>query len=271
MKTIAIYGEIGSYTEQAALDYFGKNARLVPYRYISEVFDAVEKGLDYGIVPIENSIEGAVTQTYDQMIGLKLHVVGETILRISHCLIANPGTKIHDVKRVYSLQQALGQCKEYLQRLRVETIPFYDTAGSVKMLKEEGLSDAAAVASARAAEIYGMGILAKDIETNKHNYTRFFIVSEKHNAVKGNKTSLVFSLRSHPGALYQALGAFAKNNVDLTYLQSRPIIGRPWDYNFYIDMKGDRNDKNVESALRELKKAVKFVKILGSYKRAKKY
>jgi prephenate dehydratase len=139
MKTVAIYGEPGSYTEQAAIAYFGKGmaVKFMPCKYISEVFEAVEKGADYGMVPIENSIEGAVTQTYDQLIGLKLNIVGETIIRINHCLIANPGVKLKDLKKVYSHQQALGQCKEYLQKLRVETIPYYDTAGSVKMLKDK--------------------------------------------------------------------------------------------------------------------------------------
>ncbi len=268
MKTIAIYGEPGSFTEQAALNYFGK-AKLLPNKYISEVFDAVESGrADFGIVPIENTIEGAVTQTYDQLIGLRLNIIAETILRINHCLVANPGVTLRDVKRVYSIQQALGQCKEYLQKLRVETVPFYDTAGSVKTIRERGMDDAAAVASARAAKIYGMQILAKDIETNKRNFTRFLIVSRKGNNFKGDKTSLVFTVKNNPGSLYDALRSFADSNIDLTYIQSRPVIGKPWVYNFYVDFKGDKNDKNVKDALRLLKKSTKSIKILGSYKKA---
>ncbi len=269
MKGVAIYGQPGSYTEQAALNYFGSGTKFTYYNYISEVFDAVERGLDYGIVPIENSIEGAVTQTYDQMIGLKLHIVGETILRVNHCLIANKWVRLQDVDKVYSLQQALGQCKEYLQKLKVQIVPYYDTAGSVRMIKEKRLSNSAAIASERSAGIYGMRILAKYIETNKHNYTRFFVVSKVHNGIKGDKTSLVFSLKSRPGALHEALGAFADNKIDLTYLQSRPILGKPWDYNFYVDFKGDGSDKNVKKALNELKNSTKFIKILGSYKKAK--
>ncbi len=269
MKTVAIYGEPGSYTEQAAINYFGKGVRLVPCKYISEVFGAVEKNVDYGIVPIENSIEGAVTQTYDQLIGLKLQIVGEVIIRINHCLIANSGVSLGDLKRVYSHQQALGQCKEYLEKLRVESVPYYDTAGSVKMLSETGLMDAAAIASARAAGIYGMNILSRDIETNKHNYTRFFIVSKARKAEKGNKTSIVFTAKNRPGSLYEALSAFAKNNVDLKYIQSRPVIGSPWIYNFYVDFGGDANDAKVKKALSMLSKAAKFVKVLGTYKSAK--
>jgi chorismate mutase / prephenate dehydratase len=267
MTKVAIYGEKGSYTEQAAINYFGSKASLLELKYISEVFDAVEHGkADYGIVPIENSIEGAVTQTYDRLAEFRLHIIGETTLRINHCLIAYPGVRLGDVKKVYSLQQALGQCKEYLQRIKVETVPYYDTAGSVKMIKEEGSRDSAAIASARAASIYGMNVLARDIETNKHNYTRFFVVSRKESGKKGNKTSLAFTLKSHPGALYHVLNAFASNDIDLTYIQSRPILGQPWKYCFYVDCKGDRKDKKLLNAMRMLKKATKSLQILGSYR-----
>lgn len=269
MKTVAIYGELGSYTEQAAIHYFGRGAKLTPCRYISEVFESVEHGTDYGIVPIENSIEGAVTATYDQLIGLRLNIVGETIIRINHCLIARKGVSLRDVRKVYSHQQALGQCKEYLQKLKIEAIPYYDTAGSVKMLGEQGFGDSAAIASERAAQMYGMKILSKDIETNKHNYTRFLVVSKKASASRGNKTSIVFTAKNKPGSLYDALSAFAKNNVDLTYIQSRPVIGRPWIYNFYVDFKGDAHDEKIKDTLSQLRKAAKFVKILGSYKSAR--
>lgn len=268
MKTVAIYGELGSYTEQAAIKYFGKAVRPVANRYISEVFESVEKGLDYGIVPIENSIEGAVTQTYDELTELRLHIVGETIIRINHCLIANRGVKLGSIKRVYSHPQALGQCKEYLKKLGAHAVPFYDTAGSVKMLMDERMPNIAAIASARAAGLYKMEILARDIETDKNNYTRFFIVSRKEMKGKGNKTSLVFTLKSYPGSLYYALDAFAENQVNLTYIQSRPVLGQPWKYNFYVDFDGDKNDKNVKAALGLLRHATKSVKILGSYAKA---
>jgi prephenate dehydratase len=269
MKTVAIYGEFGSYTEQASIHYFGKKAKLVPYGYISEVFEAVEDGIDYGVVPIENSIEGAVTSTYDQLIGLRLHIVGETIIKINHCLIVNQGVLLRDVKRVYSHQQALGQCKEYLRKLKVKAIPYYDTAGSVRMLKDEGLWDAAGIASVRASEIYGMKVIAKGIETNKHNYTRFFVVSKLLPKAKGNKTSIVFTAKNTPGSLYDALSAFAENGVDLTYIQSRPVVGRPWIYNFYVDFRGDARDERIRKALAALGKAAKFVKVLGAYRSAR--
>lgn len=266
--SIAFYGERGAYTEEAAMATFGKSARYIPERYISDVFDAVENGAEYGVVPIENSIEGPVTQTYDQLSDFKLHIAGEIILRISHCLITNPGTRLPEIRKVYSLQQALGQCKEYLQKMRVETIPYFDTAGSVKMLKESRIPGAAAIASSRAAKIYGMKVLARGIETNKRNYTRFFIVSKTEPKDRGNKTSIVFTLKSLPGSLFNALDAFAKNRVNLTYIQSRPVLGQPWTYSFYVDFDGDKGDKRVASALKDLKKATNSVKVLGSYKRA---
>lgn len=263
---IAIYGEAGSYTEQAAYNAF---AGMVPVhcKYISEVFKAVGKRADLGVVPIENSIEGVVTATYDNLIGLRLNIVQEITMRIGHCLISNPGTKLPEVKRVYSHPQALGQCREYLERHGLESIPYHDTAGSVIMLKETGISDAAAIASPHAAMLYHMKILARSISTNKKNYTRFLVVS-KTPAAHGEKTSVVFTARHISGALFNALGAFASNGIDLTFIQSRPVVGHPWSYNFYVDFKGDKGDPKVAMALSELRKRAKFVKVLGSYKKS---
>ncbi len=266
--SVAFYGEKGAYTEEAAMLFFGAKSRYVPCRYIIDVFDAVEDGADYGVVPIENSIEGPVTQTYDELADFRLHITGEIIMKISHCLIALPGVRIKDVRKVYSHQQALGQCKEYLKKLGAESVPYFDTAGSVRMLKEQGITDSAAIASARSASAYGARILAKDIETNKHNYTRFFVVSKKEPRGKGNKTSVVFTAKNYPGALFHALDAFAYNKVDMTYLQSRPVLGQPWKYSVYVDFSGDRKDANVANALSMLKKSTKSVKVLGSYKKA---
>ncbi len=269
MKTVAFYGEIGAYSEQAAMKIFGKNAEYIPYRYLTDIFADVASKIDYGVVPIENSIEGAVTQTYDLLLTSDLHIIGETILRINHCLMVLPGVKAGSIKRVYSHPQALGQCKRYIERLGADPVPLYDTAGSARMIKEEGMRDAAAIASERAAEIYGMKILARDIETNRSNYTRFFIISRKKDG-KGEKTSTVFSLKSYPGALFHALDAFAKNKVDLTYIQSRPVLGKPWQYNFYVDFDGDIHNANVSAAMKDLKRSTTQIKVLGSYRKARK-
>jgi len=215
---------------------------------------------------VENSIEGTIGQTYDLLFSTNLKIKGETILRINHCLIALPGTKIKSIKNVYSHPQALGQCRQFLEKLKCNLIPTYDTAGSVKMLKEQGLRDSGAIASERAAKIYGMKILAKGIETNKNNFTRFFIISIKDSKYTGNdKTSLMFSTKHVPGALFKCLEGFAKNKINLTKIESRPIIGKPWEYNFFLDFEGHRSEKKVKEAIKLLRKNSNFVKILGSY------
>jgi chorismate mutase / prephenate dehydratase len=197
-------------------------------------------------------------------------VCAETELRISHCLIALPEATLDSIKYVYSHPQALGQSRNYLKKLDAEIVPAIDTAGSVKMIKESGRTDAAAVASARAAEIYGMKILAKEIEDNPHNFTRFFVLSKEDAPATGNdKTSLVFSLKHKPGSLYESLGEFAKRKVNLTKLESRPTRHQPWEYNFYMDIAGHREEKVVGEALKALEEHAVFVKILGSYPRSR--
>ncbi len=269
MATVAFFGERGAYSEQAAVKFFGRRARTLPFGFLADVFNAARGSADYGVVPIENSIEGAVTQTYDLLLKTNLHIVGEEVLRISHCLIALPGTRISAVKEVYSHPQALAQCREYIEKMRLRTVPSYDTAGSVKIIREKGLQSAAAIASKDAARIYGMKILASGIETSRHNYTRFFIISRKE-AKDGNKTSIVFSFdEDKPGSLYHALDCFSRNGINLNYIQSRPILGKPWRYNFYIDCEGRKDDRKLNRTLKELKEITGYVKVLGSYKKAR--
>ena len=179
MFKAAYFGEPGAYSEQAALQYFGKAARLKPCKFLPEVFESVEADSECGVVPIENSIEGAVTQTYDLLLGSKFSIVGEEIVKISHCLMAVNGVRQSEIKTVYSHPQALGQCRPFLYKHGLESVPFYDTAGSAKMLKEKKLKNAAAIASERAAKVYDMNILARNIQSNKRNYTRFFIISKQ--------------------------------------------------------------------------------------------
>jgi chorismate mutase / prephenate dehydratase len=199
-----------------------------------------------------------------------LMVCAETELRISHCLIAMPEATLDSIKYVYSHPQALGQSRNYLKKLNAEIVPAVDTAGSVKMIKESGKLDSAAVASARAAEIYGMKILAKEIEDNPHNFTRFFVLSKEDAPPTGNdKTSIVFSLKHRPGSLYDCLGEFAKRNINLTKLESRPTRHQPWEYNFYMDVSGHREEPAVGETLKALEEHAVFVKILGSYPKSK--
>lgn len=270
MPSVAYFGEPGSFSEQAAMAYFGSRCRFLPFKFLPDVFDSVEGSADYGVVPIENSIEGAVTQTYDMLLEHRLSVVGEKIIRISHSLLALRGVRLKDVRQVYSHPQALGQCRKYLERLRVEAVPFYDTAGSARMIREKERHDAAAIASERAARIYGLAVLANGIEANKRNYTRFFIVSRRRARGRGDRTSIVFSTGNRPGALFSALTCFALNKVNLAYLQSRPILGKPWEYHFYADLEGDERDTGVRKALLMLEEESEYVKVLGSYNRAKR-
>jgi chorismate mutase/prephenate dehydratase len=267
---VAFQGEIGAYSESAIYEFFGSAAQPIPCKRFSDVFKSVESNeVDFGVVPIENSIEGSVTQVYDLFLEYDLKVYGEVVLKIAHCLIANPGTRLDSIKVIFSHPQALGQCRNFLEKLGCELISTYDTAGSVKMIKEGNMVDAAAIASERAAKIYGMSILAKDISDNPNNYTRFFILSKFDAPPTGNdKTSIIFSTRHVPGALYRALGEFALRGINLTKIESRPTRQRPWEYNFYLDFEGHRTEPRCAEALEGLKSNAIFVKILGSYPKA---
>ncbi len=267
---VAFQGEIGAYSEEAAFHFFGPSIHVKPCETLDDVFKTVEQDeAQYGIVPVENSIEGSISRTYDLLLESSLRVCGETELRVIHCLIASPGAKLDSIKRVYSHPQALGQCRSFLKHLDCELIPTYDTAGSVKMIKEKGITDGAAIAGTRAAEIYGMKIIAQEIEDNPNNSTRFFILSQHDSTPSGNdKTSIVFSVRHKPGALYDFLKELASSKINLTKIESRPTRERPWEYNFYLDFEGHREDKICREALERLEENSLFVKVLGSYPRA---
>jgi len=237
---VAFQGEIGAYSEEAALRFFGPSIQAKPCESLDDVFKAVERDeAKFGVIPVENSLEGSISRTYDLFLDSILKVCGETELRVSHCLIANQEARLDSIKRIYSHPQALGQCQAFLRHLNCELIPTYDTAGSVKMIKEQKITDGAAIASARAAEIYGMNILTKEIEDNPNNFTRFFILSKQDSPPSGNdKTSIVFSVKHKPGALYDFLKEFATKNISLTKIESRPTRQKPWEYNFYLDFEG---------------------------------
>ncbi len=264
---VAFQGELGAYSESAVYTYFGKTAQPIPCKQFSDVFRCVKsQSADYGMIPIENSIEGSVTPVYDLFLDSELKVCGEVIIKIVHCLIANPGINLDAIKAIYSHPQAIGQCRNYLERLNLEMISTYDTAGSVKMIKEQQMIDAGAIASERAAEIYGMDILLTDIADTSNNYTRFFALSDEDALPSGNdKTSTIFSTKHVPGALYNALKELAKRDINLTKIESRPTKKKPWEYNFYLDFEGHRSDSMCSKAIEGLTAQSQFVKILGSY------
>jgi chorismate mutase/prephenate dehydratase len=270
-REVAFQGEVGAYSEEAALQFFGPSTITKPYESLDEVFKVVEQDeVQFGIVPVENSLEGSISLVYDLLLDSSLKVCGETELRVSHCLIGSPEARLDLIKRVYSHPQALGQCKTFLKHLGCELIPTYDTAGSVKMIKEKAITDGAAIASARAAEIYKMKIIASEIEDNPNNFTRFFILAKEDSPPSGNdKTSIVFSVKHRPRALHEFIKEFAVRNINLTKIESRPTRQKPWEYNFYLDFEGHREDKAPREVLENLDRTALFLKILGSYPRAK--
>jgi chorismate mutase/prephenate dehydratase len=267
---VAFQGEAGAYSQQAAHIYFGPSASTLPQGDLAEVFAAVRANeADYGIVPVENSLEGSISQTYDLLRESDLKIAGEIEVRVTHCLIANLGVGIDDIKKVHSHPQALGQCRSFIQHMGWEIIPTFDTAGSVKMIKEKKLTDGAAIASAEAADIYGMNILSHALEDDPRNFTRFFVLAREDVLPTGNdKTSLVFSVKHQPGALHSFLEGLAGQGLNLTKIESRPTRQMPWEYNFYLDFEGHRQDEQVKTALAALAPFATFIKVLGSYPKA---
>ncbi len=268
---VAFQGEVGAYSEEAVFRFFGPSAQSRPCETLEEAFKIVEaEEVQFGVVPIENSLEGSISRVYDLLLDSALRVCGETEIRVIHCLIGGPGAGLDTIRRVYSHPQALGQCRNFLKHLNAELVPASDTAGSVKMVKERGTPDVAAIASARAAEIYGMRIIARGIEDNPNNFTRFFVLSREDAPASGNdKTSIVFSTKDRPGTLYECLSEFASRKINLTKLESRPTRQRPWEYNFYLDFDGHRKDRLAAEALEAVERMSIFLKVLGSYPRAR--
>jgi prephenate dehydratase len=274
-KVVAFQGERGAYGEMATLQYF-PDAKLMPLKSFQDVFDAADNNeVGYVVVPLENSIEGSVNEIYDMLLQTRMTVVGEVYQRVMHCLIANRNAKT--IRYAHSHPQALAQCRGYLQKKGLKPVPTYDTAGAVKMIKENRMLDSAAIASKRAAELYDMAILDEGIEDRRNNYTRFLVLStrkEKKSSKVNNphddsyKTSIIFSVRHIPGALFSILGEFAMRKINLTKIESRPTKETPWEYNFYVDFEGDLQSKAVHEALASIKPKISYMKILGSYKKA---
>src|SRR5881409_4093829 len=267
MMKIAYQGEPGAFSEAAARRV-DPDAQLAPCRSFDEVFDAVQAGTaSYGVLPIENSIGGSIHRNYDLLLEHDLPIVGEVELPVIHHLLALPGTTLAGLKRVYSHPQGLAQCERFLRTLAgVEIIATYDTAGSAKMIADGKLTDAAAIASARAGEVFGLVPLASGIQDYDDNITRFIVIGRRplKNAV-ADKTTIVFSLPNEPGSLFKALSVFALRGVDLTKLESRPIPGRPWEYLFYADLAAARDELICARALSHLAEFAPMLRILGSY------
>jgi prephenate dehydratase len=263
---VAIQGEAGSFSHEAARRLL-PGCRIVPCARSGEVFDRLERGsVAAAVIPIENSLAGSVAEHFDLLLARKVFIQREYRLRIVHNLIAAPGVKPAAVLRAYSHPVALEQCRDFFRRHPgIEPVPFYDTAGSVKHVIENHLRDAAGIAGRQAASVYKGRILAAGIEDDKRNFTRFFLLRRTRRILPGaNKTSIAFSLRNLPGALFRALSVFALRDISLSKIESRPIRGRPWEYVFYADfLRGDHEP--ARHALRHLAEVAEMVKVLGIY------
>jgi len=266
---VGFQGERGAFGEVAAGKMMPGPAELVPLPNFPALFRALAgRKIDYATVPIENTLYGSIHENYDLLVKHRLPILAETRVRIVHNLIARPGVSLRAVRRVFSQPPALGQCRRFLERHRKwEAVPYSDTAGSVRMILEERLPDAAAIASKAAARIYGGRILAADIGDDPENYTRFFLLGRRRagSRAAGTKTSIVFAAKNLPGALFRCLSVFALRDINLTKIESRPLRGRPWEYLFYLDFQGNPSSGPARNALKNLAETTDFLRVLGCY------
>ena len=269
MIHVSFQGERGAYSEAAARAFFNNEIETVPLVTFAEVLESTSMDkTDYAILPVENSLEGSVGESYDLLYSTDLNTIGEIYYRIEHCLIGI--STVDKVDTVYSHPQALGQCRRFIEEHNMKTIPAYDTAGSVKIVKKLNKNNCAAIASKDAAEIYEMPIVSNNIANNLNNYTRFLILSKINNYKTGNdKTSIIFSIKHEPGSLFKIIENFHKNNINLTKIESRPTKTNTWEYNFYVDFEGHKEDSKILEMLEKMKQDTLFLKILGSYPSAK--
>ena len=265
MKKVSFQGEHGAYSESAVKKFFKEEIETVPCNSFQDTLNITENGgSDYCILPVENSIEGTVGQSIDAITHTKLHAIGEKYFKVEHCLIGTG--KLDDIETVYSHPQALGQCSNFIQSKKLKTVPTYDTAGSVKIVKEMNDVHSAAIASNDAGNLYNIPIVKEGIENNPNNYTRFLIFSKENSIEKTeDKTSIIFSVKHEPGALHHILKQFNDNDINLTKIESRPNKNKNWEYNFFVDFLGHYSNSKIKSVLDKISENTIFLKIIGSY------
>ncbi len=269
MIRVAFQGERGAYSEAAAAAYFSETIETVPFPTFYDILESTKDGkTNYAILPVENSLEGSVGESYDLLLTTELSAVGEIYHRIIHCLIGFD--TFENINTVYSHPQALGQCRNFLQKHKMKTIPTYDTAGSVKILLESKNKNSACIASKRASEIYKVPLIEEGIEDDSNNYTRFLVLTKEKRIEKTekDKTCIIFSIKHVAGALYNILAKFNESQVNMTKIESRPKKGTPWEYNFFVDFEGNNDDPKIKEMIDKIKENTLFLKILGSYPRA---
>ena len=278
---VAFQGELGAYSQSAVYSFFGrKNVKdVVPLPTLQRVFAELcgerKAGRpNYAVVPIENSIAGSVGETFDLLVSKDVRIIGETAVSVQHALVIHSEADLSDIRKVMSHPQALAQCREYLDAHGWEQISVYDTAGAVKMLRDQNLKDTGAIASELACEIYGMKLAQRNIEDDHSNKTRFVVIVRAEDSMEqgsptGNdKTSVIFATKHSPGSLVRALTALSSRGINLSRIESRPIRSKPWEYYFYMDFEGHVGEERCREAVEDLRSQTVELKILGSYPRA---
>jgi len=265
MIKVSFQGERGAYSEAAAISFFDEDIETVPLPTFADVLEhTTSDKTDYSVVPVENSIEGSVGESYDLLYSTSLNAIGEIYHKIEHCLIGKGS--IDQIDTVYSHPQALGQCRKFIQQNNMKTVPSYDTAGSVKIIKEMNKENVACIASKNASEINQVPIIKEGIADNLNNYTRFLVLSKKQDKkTQKDKTSIIFSIKHEPGALFRIMEKFNEYDVNLTKIESRPKKDTTWEYNFYVDFEGSVDDAKISEMINKIKENTLFLKILGSY------
>ena len=269
MKKVSYQGVPGAYSQSAAKKFYGEEidtyGRDGSFAEVlrSAAPDGLPTDVNHCILPVENSIEGTVGQSIDAITNTNLHSIGEVYLKVEHCLIGRG--KLDDVTKVYSHPQALGQCSDFIEDHDLKTVPTYDTAGSVEIIKD--LEDnCAAIASSLASSLYNVPIIKEGIANNSNNFTRFLVFSRENTTETGNdKTSIIFSVKHEPGSLYHILKEFNDNDINLTKIESRPNKNTNWEYNFFVDFLGHYSNLKIKSVLDKISENTTFLKIIGSY------
>jgi len=265
MIRVSFQGERGAYSEAVALVFFNEKIETIPLLTFANVLENTENDKsEYSILPVENSIEGSVGESNDLLYTTTLNVIGEIYHKIQHCLIGLDS--LEKIDTVYSHPQALGQCRRFIQEHNFKTVPTYDTAGSVKIIKELNKPNNACIASRQASEIFHVPIITEGISDNQNNYTRFLILSKKKaDESKKDKTSIIFSIKHEPGALQDIIKNISEYGINLTKIESRPKKNTSWEYNFYVDFEGNETNPKIKEMLNKIKEKTLFLKILGSY------